>query len=96
MVFAVNGKLYHFKRMPFGACNAPQTFQKLMQKVLEDLSFVCIYLDDVLIFSEDQKEHAEHLRKVLTRIRQAGLTLNSEKCVFGVEEVEFFGFKIRE
>ena len=67
-----------------------------MQKVLGDLSYVCIYLDDVLIFSEDVNEHAEHLREVLTRIRQAGLTLNSEKCVFGVEEVEFLGFRIRE
>ncbi|KAH9398026.1 hypothetical protein TYRP_019400 [Tyrophagus putrescentiae] len=94
--FACNGRLYQFKRMPFGACNAPQTFQRLMLKVLGDLPFVCVYLDDVLVFSEDPAQHAGHVRQVLKRIRKAGLTMNKEKCLFGVTEIEFLGFKIKD
>jgi len=94
--FAFNGKLYHFKRMPFGACNAPQTFQRLMERVLGDLPFVFIYLDDILIFSKDEKEHKAMLKQVLDRLRAAGLTLNGEKCLFGKDEVDFLGFKIKD
>jgi len=94
--FAFKGKLYQFKRMPFGACNAPQTFQRLMERVLGDLPFVFIYLDDVLIFSENEEEHMEMLKQVLDRLRDAGLTLNGEKCLFGKDEVEFLGFKIKD
>src|SRR5699024_8582773 len=94
--FAFNGRLYHFKRMPFGACNAPQTFQRLMKRLLGDLSFVVIYLDDILIFSDVEDEHMDHLRQVLDRIRHANLRLNKEKCEFGREEIEFLGFQIKD
>src|SRR5699024_6790698 len=94
--FAFKGKLYHFKRMPFGSCNAPQTFQRLMKKVLGDLPFVVIYLDDVLIYSNNEDEHMDHLRQVLERIRDANLRLNKEKCEFGKDEIQFLGFRIKD
>jgi len=94
--FTFKGKLYQFKRMVFGACNAPQTFQRLMAKVLGDLPYAFTYLDDVLIYSDDPEEHLKHLREVLSRIRQAGLRLNSEKCEFGKDEIEFLGFHVKD
>ena len=94
--FAFKGKLYHFKRMPFGSSNAPQTFQRLMTRILGDLSFVVIYLDDILIFSDDEVQHMDHLRQVLDRIRGANLRLNKEKCEFGRDEIEFLGFRIKD
>ena len=94
--FAFAGKLFHFKRMVFGACNAPATFQRLMKRVLGDLAFVFIYLDDVLIFSNSADEHQSHLKQVLDRIRSAGLTLNAEKCQFGKQEIEFLGYKVKD
>ena len=92
--FSFKGKLYHFKRMPFGLCCAPQTFQRMMKKILGDLQFIEIYLDDVIIYSSNYEQHLEHLRIVLERIRTANLKLNKEKCKFGKPEIEFLGFRI--
>ena len=94
--FAFKGKLFQFRRMPFGLCGAPRTFQRAMQRILGDLAFVEIYLDDVAIFSSTLEEHRTHLRTVLNRIKEAGLRLNGEKCVFGASEIEFLGFKIKD
>lgn len=94
--FAFKGKLYHFKRMPFGLTSAPQTFQRLMKKILGDLPFVVCYLDDVLIFSLTEEEHMQHVRIVLDLIRAANLKLNADKCEFGADEVEFLGFEVKD
>ncbi len=96
VAFAADRRLWQFKRMPFGACNAPATFQRMMTRILGELKFVFVYLDDVLIFSKNQIEHKQHVREVLERIRKAGLRLNAEKCNFGVSEVDFLGYRITE
>ena len=92
--FSFMGKLYHFKRMPFGLCCAPQTFQRVMQRILGDLDFVEVYLDDVVIHSRTPDEHVDHLRTALDRIKKFNLRLNNEKCQFGKKEIEFLGFSI--
>ena len=94
--FAFEGKLYQFKRMPFGLTGAPQTFQRLMQKVLGHLPFVVCYLDDVLVFSESENDHLIHVKSVLDTLRTANLRLNAEKCKFGARKVDFLGFKIED
>ena len=96
VAFAADRRLWQFKRMPFGACNAPATFQRMMTKILGDLKFVFVYLDDVLIFSNNKIEHKQHVREVLKRIQVAGLRLNAEKCNFGVKEVDYLGYRITE
>ena len=57
------GQLYNFNRLPFGLCNAPATFSRLMDNVLSGLSWeVCLYyLDDIIVFSKDWEEHLQHL-----------------------------------
>ena len=77
-----------------GLAGAPETFQRLMEKVLGDLPYVQCYLDDVSVFSKTVKEHIEHLREVLKRLRDANLTLNNGKCLFGEETIQFLGFEI--
>ena len=69
--------LWQFKKMPFGLCNAPATFQRVMDMVLMGLKWdAClIYLDDVVVFSKTFDEHLDKLDKVLTAIQQAGLRL---------------------
>jgi len=58
------------------------------------LSFVFCYLDDIIIASRDEEEHLEHLREVFSRLREAGLVINAEKCVFAATAVEFLGHKV--
>jgi hypothetical protein len=68
--------------MPFGLCNAPATFQRMMNDTLRDFlhKFVIVYLDDVCIYSRTLKEHVEHLCLVLQRFKEEGLKLRLKKC----------------
>ena len=75
--------------MPFGVMNAPAVFQRLMQRVLSGLQFISVYLDDVIVYSENLAEHVSHLRLVFEHLRTAGLKLNSAKCRFVCDEVEY-------
>ncbi|KAH0812109.1 hypothetical protein GEV33_010682 [Tenebrio molitor] len=79
--------------MPFGLKNAPATFQKLMTRVLEGHlgKFAHVYLDDIIIFSRDHREHLVHLRLILERLQEYGLRCATEKCRFGVTELPYLG-----
>ena len=77
--------------MPFGLSGAPGSFQRLMDKVLHGLPFVVIYLDDILIYSTDANQHADHLRQVISRLQAAGLTLQGTKCHIGMYSVSYLG-----
>ncbi len=68
--------------MPFGLCNAPATFQRLMNKVLRKYlgKFVEVYLNDVIIHSRTREEHIKYIRAVLQKIREANLKLKLTKC----------------
>ena len=70
--------------MPFGFCNAPATFQRLMQNCLGELNltYALVYLDDVLVFSDTEKEHLIRLRAVLELFQEHGLKLKPSKCNF--------------
>ena len=92
--FAWKGQLYEYTRMPFRLCNAPSTFQNIMNIILGKDNWVCAipYLDDVIIFSKDIHEHKQHLERVLGKIKAAGLTLNNEKCQFFKSEIKYLGY----
>lgn len=84
--------LYEFCVMPFGLCNAPATFQRLIQRALRGLeSFCSVYIDDIVVFSKSMEQHVQHLQKVFSRVRQLGLKLHPKKCCFGYTEVSFLG-----
>lgn len=88
--------LFEFLRMPFGLKNAAQAFQRLMDTVCNGLSFVFVYLDDILIFSNSPTEHKAHLRQLFERLQQHGLVLSLSKCQFGVTEIDFLGHKVNK
>ena len=81
--------LYQFKRMPFGLCNAPSTFERLMDVVLKGLvGLRClVYLDDVIVFGEC----CDRLEEVLQRLEGAGLKIKGSKCQLFQPEVEYLG-----
>jgi transposase InsO family protein len=89
---------YQFKRMPFGLCNAPSVFQRLINLVLGNLRYdvAMAYIDDIIIPSECVEDGVEKLRLVLEALKNAGLTLNLNKCNFFMNKVEYLGFEISE
>ena len=84
--------------MSFGLTNAPAHFMYLMNSVFmpELDKFVVIFIDDILIFSKNEEEHAEHLRIVLQRLREHKLYAKFSKCNFWLKEVQFLGHIISE
>jgi Reverse transcriptase (RNA-dependent DNA polymerase)/RNase H-like domain found in reverse transcriptase len=83
--------MFEFLFMPFGFKNAAQTFQRLMDHLLQGLPFVFIFLDDILVASPSLVEHEAHLHQVLGVLRDNGLVVNPEKCQFARETIEFLG-----
>ena len=73
-------------------CNAPATFQRLMQKTLAGLGAFCsVYIDDVIVFSRSLEEHLDHLSQVFSRLQKVGLKLHPSKCQFAFPEVPYLG-----
>lgn len=85
---------YKCKILPFGLTNGPATYQRYMNDVLLDYldEFCTAYLDDILIYSENELEHREHVLKVLRRLRDAGLQVDIKKSEFGVKRTKYLGF----
>ena len=80
IAFRTNRGQFEFLVMPFGLCNAPASFQRLMNKVFADNigKFIAIYLDDILIFSRNIDEHWQHLRWALEMLRKQNCTATSQ------------------
>lgn len=86
--------LWEFLRMPFGLRNSGQTFQRLMDRIFQDLLFVFTYLDDILVASASPEEHEGHLKQVFSRLQDNSLMVRLEKCEFGSSEIDFLGHRI--
>jgi len=90
--FATPFGLFQFNVMPFGLQGAPATFQRLMDRVIQGLGdFSAAYLDDLIVFSETWAEHLQHVRTILQRLREAGLTAKARKCNFGADHCVYLG-----
>jgi hypothetical protein len=96
MAFTCKYGLYEYTVMSFGLTNAPAFFMHLMNKVFMDYldTFVVIFIDDILIYSESEAEHEKHLRLVLQRLREHKLYAKLSKCEFWIDEVPFLGHVI--
>lgn len=79
--------------MSFRLCNAPATFQRAMDKIIdgENRKFAIPYLYDIIVFSESHVQHDEHLEIILTKLKLAGLALNRKKCHFSKPEFMVLG-----
>src|SRR6266536_1210563 len=97
--FRTNRGLFEPLVMFFGLMNSPSTFQTMMNEIFQDLiseGVVCIYLDDILVFSKTLEEHRHVIRLVLERLRQYCLYLKPEKCEFEKTWIEYLGLIILE
>ena len=88
--------VYEFLRMLYGLCNAPATFQRLMQNCLRELNltYALIYLDDVIVFSQTEEEHLHCLWVVFGQFLEHRLKLKPSKCHFLQDEITFLGHEI--
>jgi hypothetical protein len=88
--------LYEFLVMPFGLCNAPATFQDIINHIFRDLldQGLVAYIDDLLIYAATKDQHDQIVMEVLKRLRDNRLAISAEKCEWAKEEVEFLGYMI--
>ena len=93
-----SGQVFEFNRSPFGLCNAPATFSRLMDNVLSGLSWevYLYYLDDIIVFSKNWDEHIQRLRMVFQRLREANFRLGHIKCTLARTSVTFLGHLVLE
>ena len=85
---------YIFNYTCFGLRNAGATFQRLMDNLFGSLSYVIVYIDDILIFSDTLRDHIKHVKMVLSILSQNGLVIKPSKCDWGQTSVDFLGFNI--
>lgn len=96
--FSTRYGLFEWKVLPFGLCNAPSAFMRIMNSVLEPhmRDFVVVYLDDILIFSRTVEEHERHVSEILRLLLKHDLKLSKDKCSWFQSKIEFVGFWIDE
>ena len=94
--FSVGGAHDEFNVMEFGLCNAPATFQRLMDLVLGGLKWtrVLVYIDDIIVFSRDEEQHIRDVCEVFTALQRANLRAKLSKCHFMRGEVEYLGHRV--
>jgi hypothetical protein len=94
--FCTDWNLYQYKRVTFGLATGAQVLTMLLDQAFQDIKFDFMYhyLDDVVIFSKNFKEHLCHVSIVLQRLHEAGLTVKQQKVVFATEEISFLGHLI--
>ena len=98
-VFRTNQGLFEPLVMFFGLTNLPTTFQMMMNDIFrEEIAegWVVIYMDDILVFLKDKKQHQEQVKRILEKLGQHQLSLKAEKCYFDEEEIDFLGLIITE
>jgi hypothetical protein len=95
--FKTNKGLFELTVMFFRLCNSPATFQAMMNDIFRDMlneGWLIIYMDNILIYSNDPEEHQKQTLCVLARLHENDLFLKAEKCKFDVKEVEYLGLII--
>ena len=92
--FPTQKGLYQYTRLMFGVSAAPEIYQHVIQQVLQGCPGARNISDDIIVFGKTRHEHDQNLDMVLQRLQQSGLTLNQEKCIFGVSNLTFFGHEV--
>ena len=92
--FSTHTQHWQFEVMPFGLSNAPLSFVRLMHQILGNMKNVFVYLDDIIIFSRNIKEHFQILDEVLSRLEKAGVKIKLRKCRFLKRQLDFLGHVI--
>ena len=85
---------YCYHRLPMGISSAPEVFSRAVQQILQGLDGVSNLVDDICVYAATKQEHDRRLKAVLSKLHDAGVTLNPDKCVFGASSLKYLGFLI--
>jgi len=91
--FRTHNGHYEYLVMPFGLCNAPSTFQAIMNSIFHPhlSKFILVFFDDILVYSNTWEQHLEHVQQTLSILRQHQFFVKRSKCAFGQQELEYLG-----
>ena len=90
--FLTHMGLYQYKVLCFGLCNAPSTFQTVMNRVFPHCqAFTVVYMDDILVFSKNLEEHEQHLKEVMATLQKNRMFAKRSKCQFAKKSMTFLG-----
>jgi hypothetical protein len=94
--FHTHDGMMEWVAMPFGLCNTPPTFERIVKDILRDFlhKFVTVYIDNVCVYSRTMHEHMEHLRLALQRFKEEGLKLHLKNFFIGLLEMEYLGYTL--
>ncbi|XP_072936215.1 uncharacterized protein [Epargyreus clarus] len=92
--FITSKGLYRYKRLMFGITCAPELFQKIVEKMLTGLDGVINFIDDILVYGEDENQHDKRLSKVLDVLKENNVLLNESKCKYKVQKISFLGHEL--
>jgi len=94
--FSVGNGFWQFTVMPFGLCNVPATFERLMKRILQgSVTKIClVYLDDVIVFGKTFEDMAKNLKQIFIRFRKTNLKINPKKCSLFGRQVKYLGHVI--
>ena len=96
MIINTHKVLFQYIRIPFGVASAPAVFQQTMENILQGLSNVWIYLNDILVTGSSERDHLDNLAAVLEKLEEVGVRLKRYKCRFMLPSVEYLGHKIAD
>ena len=94
--FATHIGNFRYKRLNFGVTSAPELYQHTIHDLLNDIEGSNNMIDDIIIFADSIQEHDKRLDAVLSKLKASGMTLNAEKCVYRMNELQFLGFLLSE
>lgn len=95
--FSIEGNIYHFSVVPFGLQSSSAALIRALQAILNKYDSFCNhYIDDILIFSDNEEKHLEHIKMILKTLDEAGLKLNMEKCQFFQRQVQYLGYIVNQ
>ena len=85
-----------YKRLAMGLASAPGTFQRVLDTILQEVDNIYVYLDDIMVYNDNEEEHMETLEKLFTKLSENGLAIALDKCSFGQPSIEYLGYKVDE
>lgn len=90
--FSTEDGHYEYLRMPYGLCNAPPTFQRAMNSMIQNVPNAMVYIDDIIIYSNTINEHLNHLENVFKKLKDHALSIQLDKTEFFKNEIPFLGY----